>query len=289
MTDPGSVHKWPLCLLHLLHRKHLVRAVGLIGSAEAGGLLQFSEYRARHANDECSEAAATLCGATKGTEYANVLPQTWIAKDSKITTLHVSLNICSMKKMDCVWIADTTESTHWAEEGVGTECVVSLCRWMSEGFRKHKQMPEPSMLSWIIYTVQDKLFKRNRGFVVGTLVEIWEVMSDKSAPAVCKDSPSWQKPLSASPSVLRLLQLQTYSNEESEPYTVFGFSWKCIRQPVKILMDPMWTFIIFSPIQPISEELSINPLMHFHIKYVLPLGFLHNSPKSVIIFRERDR
>lgn len=52
------------------------------GSAEAGGLLQSSEYRPRHVNDECSEAAAPLPGARKGTEYVNVLPQTWIATEN---------------------------------------------------------------------------------------------------------------------------------------------------------------------------------------------------------------
>ena len=46
------------------------------------------------------------------------------------------------------------------------------CHWMSGSFKKDKLASEPSMLSLIIYRAQDKPFKRNRGFVVGTGVEI---------------------------------------------------------------------------------------------------------------------
>lgn len=42
-------------------------------STDAGGFRQSSEYRARHVNDECSEAAVPLPRARKGTEHANVL------------------------------------------------------------------------------------------------------------------------------------------------------------------------------------------------------------------------
>lgn len=68
------------------------------------------------------------------------------------------------------------------------------------------RVSQPSVLCVIINIVQDNPFKRNRGFVVGTRVEIWGVSSDKSGSAACIKSPAWQKLLSASPSVLRLLQ-----------------------------------------------------------------------------------
>lgn len=54
----------------------MVRAVGITGSTDAGGLLQSPEYRARCVNDECSEADAPLPGVRKGTEYAHVSLQT---------------------------------------------------------------------------------------------------------------------------------------------------------------------------------------------------------------------
>lgn len=77
------------------------------GSTDAGGLLQFSEYRARHVNDECSEAAAPLPGARKGTEYANVLPQTWIAenKEQHYISVLISLSL-KWKEIYDVWAAD---------------------------------------------------------------------------------------------------------------------------------------------------------------------------------------
>ena len=43
---------------------------------------------------------------------------------------------------------------------------------MSQGLKKDKQVSVPSVLGLIIYTVPDKPFKRNRGFAVGTRVEI---------------------------------------------------------------------------------------------------------------------
>lgn len=75
-----AMSKW----LQLLFYKNIWwKQQGWSKSADAGGPLQSSEYRARHVNDECSEAAAPLPGARKGTEYANVLPKTWIAKVKK--------------------------------------------------------------------------------------------------------------------------------------------------------------------------------------------------------------
>lgn len=49
----------------------------------------------------------------------------------------------------------------------GSRAVVHLI-----SFRKYKQASKPSLLSLIIYTAEDRLLKRNRGFVFGTRVDI---------------------------------------------------------------------------------------------------------------------
>lgn len=118
------------------------------GSADAGGLLQSSEYRARHVNDECSEAAAPLPGVRKGTEYANVIPLTWTAK-GKNTTLYVSFNIfiLKMKKIHGVWIADKGLHTEMKEQWEQSVLYYEGSRagWTSEGLKKDKQVSEPSV------------------------------------------------------------------------------------------------------------------------------------------------
>lgn len=106
------------------------------------------------------------------------------------------------------------------------------------------------MLSLIIYTEQDKQFKWNRGFVFGTRVEIWEVSSDKSGPAACKESLAWQSVpqhqsrgccSSSSPAELASKYLFKYTVQDINTIFTCEFShnssqfqlisWRAINQP----------------------------------------------------------
>lgn len=81
------------------------------GSADGGGLLQCSEYRARYVNDECSEVAAPLPGARKGTQDANLSQQTWKA-DKTSATCHFK-SIFSLKNRTAL-LTKVLDSPHQA-------------------------------------------------------------------------------------------------------------------------------------------------------------------------------
>lgn len=66
------------------------------GNTIARGLRQSSEYRANHVNDECSEAAVPLPALKKGTQHANVSPQTPTAKEKQ--QMGSTIFIFQMKK-----------------------------------------------------------------------------------------------------------------------------------------------------------------------------------------------
>ena len=74
VTDPGSDSQMtPTSTTSILQETFGKKQWGLLEALMlAASSSESSEYRARHVNDECSEAAAPLPGARKGTEYANV-------------------------------------------------------------------------------------------------------------------------------------------------------------------------------------------------------------------------
>lgn len=71
--DPGFVKNDPTTTIFFSLPATYSKSNELWESTDAGGFRQSSEYRARHVNDECSEAAVPLPRARKGTEHANVL------------------------------------------------------------------------------------------------------------------------------------------------------------------------------------------------------------------------
>lgn len=84
------------------------------------------------------------------------------------TTLRVSFNnfVLRRKRIHDVWIAEVT--LQWAEKRV-CDSKVTGCLNV---FRKTNTSLSYQYL--IIYRVQDRLLKRNMGFVFGTREEIWE-------------------------------------------------------------------------------------------------------------------
>lgn len=101
-------------------------------------------------------------------------------------------------------------------------------RWMSRGLRKDKQLSDVAD-NVTFGHLQDKSFKRNRAFVVGTRVEIWEVLSDKSKACCLYKNHRLDRSYLA-------LHLQSWccdsrllTVEHDELLQRVG-NWKCIRQ-----------------------------------------------------------
>lgn len=107
-------------------------------------------------------------------------PDTWIAKREKKTKHCMSVLISLSLKWKRFIMFKLLKKVYR---------VCRVCTGRSKGsrvvrcvtFRKDKQESKPSKLHLIIYTAQDKLFKRNRGFVFGTRVEIWEVLAIRAS------------------------------------------------------------------------------------------------------------
>lgn len=96
---------------------------------------------------------------------------------------------------------------------------------MSQDFKRCKQISESSVLCLIMYTLQDKPLKRNRGDLLGLKVEIWEVLTDKREPAACIKSLSSSelrapRCFTFSPEAFKACPLLT-AKQEFKTYTFF--------------------------------------------------------------------
>lgn len=118
----------------------------VIWSTEAGGLQLSSEYRTRHVNDECLEAAAPLPGARKGTEYANVLPQNM----GGFTTLQVSANIVinQIKRLNMFELLTKLNNVYILKWGRCMALPWEQSRWMSDGFKKDEEISAHQCWVW---------------------------------------------------------------------------------------------------------------------------------------------
>jgi len=128
----------------------------------------------------------------KSTRRANVSPQTWTAKEKQ--QISPTIFILQVKKMHDIWNAGKgPQSLHSKPRQVRGSKVGACLRGLTK-----KKILEPSMLSLIIYTEHDMPFKsNNKRTAVGTGVESWEALTDKSESAVCIKSLTQSLPPSA--------------------------------------------------------------------------------------------